>query len=357
MPDAVTQLNASLLPTSVGSFPHTDVNEACDLILENFPEMPVWPQLPGTSLNEQMEIQYSEGMPCIVIDCQKERMYFDTDGDPTAALETFYENVINDNVNYFNISEAYSRGIYAMEKRLKSSNNNPIRYFKMQVTGPVSFGLTIVDENKRAIYYNDIFRDTVVKGIAMKARWLLRKFQPLIDKRICFIDEPILSAFGSSTYVSVKRDDVVSHLTEVVDAVHAEGALAGIHCCGNTEWTIPIDTGADIINFDAYGYGETLGLYPEQLKSFLEKGGVLAWGIVPTSEMIDKEDAKSLASLFESLVDGLVQKGIDRDRLINQAIFTASCGTGSVPVERAERVARETRVVSDLLRERYGESI
>ena len=47
------------------------------------------------------------------------------------------------------------------------------------------------------------------------------------------------------------RDDTVAKLGEVIEAVHAEGALAGVHCCGNTEWSILIDAGVDIINFDA----------------------------------------------------------------------------------------------------------
>ena len=92
----------------------------------------------------------------------------------------------------------------------------------------------------------------------MKCRWQIRKFQPFAEKVICFIDEPILSAFGSSTYVSVTRDDTVAKLGEVIEAVHAEGALAGVHCCGNTEWSILIDAGVDIVNFDAFDYGETI---------------------------------------------------------------------------------------------------
>ncbi len=86
-------------------------------------------------------------------------------------------------------------------------------------------------------------------------RWQIQKFQPFADKVICFIDEPILSGFGSSTYVTVKREDVVGLLNEVITAVHADDALAGIHCCGNTEWSILIDAGVDIVNFDAFEYG------------------------------------------------------------------------------------------------------
>jgi len=345
--------DATLTATTVGSFPHKDPEAACDLVLKNFPEIPVWPQLPATALQEQMEIQYSEGLPCVVIDEYKERMYIDTAGDPTAELERFYENFLADNLDHFAISPEFSRGIHCMEKRLAAMNRSRIEYIKMQVTGPVSFGLSTVDEEKRAIYYNEMFLDVIVKCIAMKARWQLHKFRPFCPRLICFIDEPILSAFGSSTYVSVKREDVVAHIGEVVETIHAEGALAGIHCCGNTEWTIPIDAGVDIISFDAYDYGETIALYADRIRIFLQNGGILAWGIVPTSEKIEKLQTADLADKFNSLLESLESKGIGRRLILENALITASCGTGSVPVDRAKRVAEETRLVSDLIKKHY----
>jgi hypothetical protein len=346
-------LDIKLATTPVGSFPHEDVDAACDLILKNFPEIPAWPQLPKITLNEQMEIQYSEGMPCRVIDTAKGRMFFDTSGDITDELERFYENILMENLDYFAISEDFGHGLHAMASRLSQGRPDKMQYFKVQVTGPVSFALTIVDENKRAIYYNDIFRDVIVKGIAMKARWQLREFAPLWNKLICVIDEPILSAFGSSTYVSVHRDDVVAHIHEVVAAIHKEGALAGIHCCGNTEWTIPIDAGIDILNFDAFGYGDSILLYPAPIKELLDSGGTLAWGIVPTSEDVDTLTADSLADRFEELASKLASKGIDRDLILENSMITSGCGTGSVPIDRAERIAERTKQVSDILRERH----
>jgi hypothetical protein len=347
--------DAALSATAIGSFPHRDVSRACELVLTHFPQIPVWPQLPATGLLEQMEIQYSEGLPCLVIDREKQRMYFDTSGDPTKALEIFYESYLSGNLDYFAMSPEYARGILAMSQRLQQLDKSEVKYFKMQVTGPISFGLTIVDENKRAIYYNDLFRDAIVKGLTMKARWQMRIFKPFFEKRICFIDEPILSAFGSSTYLSVKREDVVGQLAEVVQAIQGEGGLAGIHCCGNTEWTIPIDAGVDIINFDAYSFGDSLGLYPDRIKAFLKNGGVIAWGIVPTSEKIYNETTDSLIGKFSALLDSLALKGIDREMLWSNSLITPSCGTGSVPEERSEKICQQTKLLSDALRGIHAE--
>ncbi|MGB2905942.1 MAG: hypothetical protein WBB73_02510, partial [Candidatus Aminicenantaceae bacterium] len=192
------------LATGIGSFPHLDAGDACDLILRTTPQIPFWPQLSRADIREQMEIQYSEGMPCVVLDEVKERMYFDTSGDPTAELGAFYEKVVVEDLEHFRISPDYSRGIYALEQSLSGAGLEGIRFLKSQVTGPVTFGLAIVDENKRALFYNEVFRDVVAKAITMKSCWLLDRFEPLGHRQICFVDEPILSAFGSSTYVSVQ---------------------------------------------------------------------------------------------------------------------------------------------------------
>lgn len=343
------------LATAIGSLPHADAQDAVRVVLDSIPDAPIWPQLPAGGLNEQMEMQYSEGIPRVVIDRAKERMYIDTSGDYSMELAEFYESFIADNLDYFAITPAFSKGIPAMEAALKSTGiQRP--FVKVQTTGPVSFGLTIVDENKRAIYYNPEFIDVVVKALAMKCRWQIRKFRGYAAGVICFVDEPILSAFGSSTYVSVTRDDVVAKLGEVIEAVHAEGALAGVHCCGNTEWSILMDAGADIVNFDAFDYGETIALYPAAVKQHLEAGKALAWGIVPTnSAKIQTQTPESLAARFNTLVDNLSRTaGIDRELILRQALITPSCGTGSLPVADAERVFRVLRQTSELLRKGLG---
>ena len=336
--------------TGIGSFPHQKASAACEIILKTLPEMPLWPQLSKADYREQMEIQFSEGMPRVVLDEAKQRMYFDTSGDPTAELEKFYENCVAENLEYFRISPDFSRGIYEMEKRLAGKDLSSVKFFKNQVTGPVTFGLAIVDENKRSIYYNEVFRDVVVKGITMKARWLLAKFKPLGLNQVCFVDEPILSAFGSSTYVSVQREDVVSSINEVIEAVHAAGALAGTHCCGNTEWPILIDAGVDIISFDAFEFGDTVGYYPDRIKTFLERGGALAWGIVPTSEKINQETPDSLVENLRGKIKKMAEKGISEDLIWERCLLTPSCGTGSLSVELSEKIFDHLSEVSRLLR-------
>jgi methionine synthase II (cobalamin-independent) len=354
-------MKLKFLATGIGSMPFTDAEQAVDLSLSKIGDAPFWPQLPQLSFTEKMEIQYCEGIPSIVIDRENGRIHFETAGDYYDTLAEFYETYLaamdpetgNGNCEAMAITRDFASGIYAMEKRLHFISRK-LPFIKVQTTGPCTFALMITDESKRAIYYNEEFRDVVIKALAMKCRWQIQKFQPFAEQVICFVDEPILSAFGSSTYVSLRREDIVSHLSEMVTAIHADRALAGVHCCGNTEWSILADAGVDIINFDAYGYGETIAMYPDAIHKHLERGGALAYGVVPTSKAVQQENVESLKNRLEQLMDLLASKGIDRQLLLDHSVITPSCGTGSLEPEDALRVFELLGPLSKAMREKYS---
>jgi methionine synthase II (cobalamin-independent) len=348
-------MDTKFLATAIGSLPHPSAEKAVDIVLDKIPDCPVWPQLPKLGLREQMEIQYSEALPCVEIDEAKGRMYFNTADEDRNATEmaAFYEKYMaaqeSDNWSAFAISNAFSKGIYALEHELaRRGLHTP--WLKVQTTGPLSIGLSIVDENKRAIYYNEAFRDCIVKGLAAKCRWQIEKFKEFTDDIICFIDEPILSAFGSSTYVSVQRDEVVAAVAEVAEAIHGAGALCGVHCCGNTEWPILIDAGVDIINFDAYGFGESMALYAKEIDAFLKDDKIIAWGIVPTSDKVANESVGSLIAKYDECVERLAAKGVDKQLIHRQSMLTPSCGTGSLSEVLAEKVFDTLNKVSKELK-------
>ena len=340
------------LPMLVGSFPHTDPGPLCHTICEQFDKIPSWPQLPNRGSKESMYVQYSEGLPCLVFDEEKGRIFFDTTGDIFKPLEAFYTRFLEEDLDYFAMSEPYAAGFYAFLDHLHHEKHASLRHIKGQVTGPVSFGLMITDEKKRAILYNESLFDAVLKLCVMKARWQIRKLKPLHPDIIIIIDEPYLSSFGSA-FINITREQVVDYLNEVIGAIHEEGALAGVHCCGNTDWTILMDTKIDIINFDAYGYFQGLAIYPEQVRAFLERGGCLAWGIIPTSVEVRDHTARTILTRMEDGLAVLEQKGCPRDFVLASSLITPTCGMGALSVEFAERVLHLTVEVSKRLRATY----
>ena len=337
----------SFITTGVGSFPHQDEKEVFRLILKNFPEIPFWPQLPKRSFLEGMVVQYSEGFPSLKWKEKEQKVWVDTSQGFDKEFEKFYQRLEEGDLEPFQITENFARGLRILKDLSSEDHRKKIKYIKGQITGPITFGLALTDQEQKPIFYDPTLRDILVKHLSLKARWMEKRFNELFPgtPTILFFDEPSLSSFGSA-FSSLNREDVVHSLNECFDAVKG---LKGIHCCGNTDWSVLLSMNLDILSFDAYGYLETLSLYPKELKAFLERGGILAWGIVPTSEAILKEEAEGLIKRFKEGVKTLSKKGFD-PTLLQRAIITPSCGTASLPIPLAEKVCQLTAEVSKRLR-------
>jgi hypothetical protein len=336
-------------PTGIGSLPHKDEQDAFRLILENFPSVPYWPQLPNTSFLEGMVVQYSEGFPSLKWDQRGQKVWIDTSQDFDREVVKFYQWLEEGNLEPFRITETFSRGLRILDALSLSKTRQQVSYVKGQVVGPITFGLSLTDPEQKPIFYDPTLRDILVKHLSAKARWMEKRFNEFLPgtKTIIFFDEPSLSSFGSA-FSSLNREDVVLSLNECFSAVKG---LRGVHCCGNTDWGLLLETNLDILSFDAFGYLDTLSLYPEKVKTFLERGGILAWGIVPTREEdLAKENAETLVDRFRRGNETLQKKGIDR-ALLRRAILTPSCGTASLSVPLAEKACQLTADVSRRLRE------
>jgi methionine synthase II (cobalamin-independent) len=333
------------IPTIVGSFPHTEARSLVERIFSRFPDMPAWPQLPVRDWLESMYVQYSERLPGAVVDRAAQTIYFRSDEALAGELEAFYQALVDEDVERFAISPEYALGLHLFLE----SGQRP-KWVKGQVTGPFSFAMTVTDENKRSLAYNPELYEVAVQGMAMKARWVARKLRKVAEGVLVVLDEPYLCAFGSA-FVNVPRNDVIAAIDAGVAAIHKEGALAGLHCCGNTDWSLVFSTDLDVVNFDAYEYFQGLSLYPEELKSFLQKGGVLSWGIVPAHANGNLEPHTLLAALDER-VEQLAAKGMDRGALYRQALLTPSCGLGTESVESADRLMGTLAELASLVRER-----
>lgn len=343
------------LATSIGSLPHLEAKEAIEIVMKNFPEIPAWPQLPQKSFYEDMKIQFSEGLPGLVFEPEVQRAYLDTRQSWDKKLEEFYQQYLSKNLEHFAISPPYALGFYAFLELLPRATSKEWIYLKGQVTGPISLGLSLTDENRRAVIYREEFLDVLTKQVVMKAKWQIIKLKKIFSKIIIFIDEPYLASFGSA-YINLDREALIKSLQEVILAIQENEALAGIHCCGNTDWSLPLSTSLDILSFDAYEFIENLSLYSQALKAFFTRGGILGWGIVPSRRVEDEE--LRIERLWERLEQGfqrLRQKGIDLEVLLKSCLLTPSCGTGSLKMNISEKILESTRLLSESFREKYGE--
>lgn len=251
----------------------------------------------------------------------------------------------------FVLTPETARGFFALLDEIESTQQPPVA-LKGQITGPVTQATGLTDQNGRAIFYDDRLLDIVGKTLAMKARWQAEKLSQRGVPAIVFIDEPGLAGFGSSAFISISREDIARVLSEVIDAIHQAKGLAGVHVCANTDWSLILDSSADILSFDAYGFFDRLVLYKASLRTFFDQDRILAWGIAPTSDAgdIEKETTSSLVAKWESQAGQLEALGIQREKILAQSLITPSCGTGSLSLDHAVKVLEMTREVSETLR-------
>lgn len=321
------------LATAIGSLPHTDAAAACELVLATLRQAPAWPQLPRRSFHENMYVQYSEGLPGCVIDHFRQKIYCEKQEDFWQEVEGFYQDCLDNRTERFAVSPDFAAGLYGFAARVKEGEKTyPI--LKGQVTGPISFGLTVTDENNRPILYDDTYRDLLVKLLGMKARWMhdFLAATGRAERVLIFFDEPYLSMVGSAL-VSIDPDFVVEALNQCSEQV--EG-LTGVHCCGNTDWSLLLRSQVDIINFDACEYLENLALYPLELNAFLERGGRLAWGLVPNNQRIFSEDSAGLRAQLKLGLALLGERGVPEERLRRGMLVTPSCGLDGADEGTAE---------------------
>ena len=342
------RLEPNLLPLHVGSMPHTDPTVACDLTFQHFPQISTWPQLPRRSPSENMYIQYSERFPGVVLQPENNRIYVNREADLDPELEQLYLAYLENDVSFGAVSPDYATGLYAFLDRAPAHSEGFLAV-KGQVTGPVSWGLQVCDQDRRPVLYDEILADAVAKFLRLKASWQEEQLRQVFPTTIIFVDEPYMASFGSAL-IPIQRDQVITLIEEVLAGI--EG-IKGTHCCGNTDWSILLETNIDILNFDTYGYGYTMALYPDAVRAFLDRGGIIAWGIVPRNDHILYEAAESLLGHLEQAWGHLERKGIPREQIIAASLVTPSCGTGTLSEEIAERVFQMTAQVSELAREKY----
>ncbi|MCX5686130.1 MAG: hypothetical protein NTW09_01515, partial [Candidatus Omnitrophica bacterium] len=148
-----------------------------------------------------------------------------------------------------------------------------------------------------------------------------------------------------SSYVNINAETAFEKLDEVIAAVKNEGGIVGLHCCGNTDWGLVLKRDIDILSFDAYNFTKELLLYGNELKNFFNRGGTIAWGIVPSSDAIDKETPKGLTERLKAALSALAEKGIPKDSV--SSIITSSCGVGTLDEDRAARIFTATSRLSE----------
>ncbi len=333
----------NLLTTAMAVMPHKNVGQALNKALSL--DIPFWPQLPNYSYYEDMYVQAAEHFPGILLDLEKRTLRFSLDKFIAELEETMSHY---DEPDYFDISRTYSE-VYHRFLSLDLSDRPAIRG---QLEGPISFGFNIIDGNDRPILFDDTVRPFMLEFMAKRINVQLNKLKKLNKNAFMFIDEPGLQFLFSamSGYGDMKaREDLNSFFAQIERP-------RGIHLCGNPDWDFLLGLDLDILSLDIYTNAGIFSSYAQSIRSFLDRGGVIVWGIVPTGfETFEKENIPSLILRLEEVWSTLSKKGIDTGFLLERSLLSpATCCLVNPDREKTVEKAFETiKLLSEELRGKY----
>ena len=332
----------NLLTTAMAVMPHTDINRALEMALSL--DVPFWPQLPRYNYYEDMYVQASEHFPGIILDVEKRTLRFSMEKF-TNELEEAMDHF--EDPEYFDISEAYSE-VYHRFLKLSLADRPAIRG---QLEGPISFGFNVVDQDNRPILFDDTVRPIIIEFLARRINIQLSKLKKLNQNAFMFVDEPglqfVFSAMSGYGDVAARRD--MESFFSLIERPR------GVHLCGNPDWDFLLGLDLDILSLDVYSNGEVFTSYASSIKKFLDRGGVLVWGIVPTNiEPFENEDIDSLENRLIEMWTFLDKKGIDYDFLISRSMLSpATCCLVNPDVEKTvEKAFKIVKELSTRLKER-----
>jgi hypothetical protein len=332
------------LATGVGALPHTDPVSACNDVLDIFPQFPYVPTLPDRGQLESIVFNDSEQFPGRII--RDDRLLFDSTTDQSEAMEKVYMDYVEGNYTPYALHKDYASGFIEM----MSHNLHGAKVLKCQVTGPVTFGMQVVDTDKRPIYYDTQLADVLSKMIALKARWCESEMRKRtgVTETLVVLNEPYLASLGSSV-VPVDEETVRAGFEDIASLV--EGGL-GIHCCSNTDWEFLLGLNPSVISIDAFATVKEFLLYADSIVTYMERGGVVAWGIVPSEyKLFENETTDSLYERYLAVRTQLCRHM--PERLFDaQSLITPSCGIRFSDQDGALAIMRTAAEISRRIREK-----
>ncbi|MGQ9670604.1 MAG: hypothetical protein ACUVWY_10625 [Desulfosoma sp.] len=333
----------NLMTTAMAVMPHRDVERALQVALSL--DIPFWPQLPLLNYYEDMYVQASEHLPGIILNLENRTLRFSTEKfiqELPEVLSRF------DDPALFDISPEYS-AVYHRFLQMDFSDRPAIRG---QLEGPVSFGFNVQDESDRPILFHDSVRPFLFEFMAQRVNVQLRRLKTLHSDAFMFVDEPglqfIFSALSGYNHLSARND--MEAFFAMIERPR------GIHLCGNPDWDFLLNLDLDVLSLDMYSNGEIFVSYTGAIHRFLDRGGRLVWGMVPTNvEPFEAESVDSLEARLLGLWDRLAQKGIDRDELVARSLLSPAtcCLVNPDGTQTVEKAFAAIRALSQRLRTRF----
>lgn len=326
MADEGIQLPAGLA-TGVGSLPHCDPGEAVEFVLRHSPRLPYAPTLPARSRREGMIAQAAAGVAGVSVAADGSLSLDLPAVDPEAPLA----------------EDCFAGDAFVGLRAFLSAVADGTGPLKVSLTGPVTLGMGL---HAAGLEPDLAFRvaGAVVRRRAVALVDLVVERVPQADV-VVFLDEPSLVGVTRPGFplAPVAAVDLVSGALAAIEA----RATTGLHCCGPADWRLVLQAGPQLLSAPVDGGLEASA---GTVADFLDRGGWIAWGAVPTDRPVGstiERPWRQLTDVWAVLVEG----GCDPFRLRRQSMITPACGLVQHGVPQAEQVMAFTSRMAARLHE------
>jgi methionine synthase II (cobalamin-independent) len=306
----------------IGSLPHLDANAAAAFSLAEF-DIATIPSLPRRSPAENLIAQAIGGLPGVSFG-----QYGSFAIDPVGLTDDL--PITSD----LTLDAFTGMRAFLDLARKVGIDGKPVKW---QFVGPVTLGAALQRAGLRSNQAFTIAADAVRHHVAAIAD-LVTECLPN-SPQLLLLDEPRLSSLMDDDF-PITPDIAVDLISTSMAAVSHDVAV-GLHCCGPCDVATMLESGPQVISIPA---SPDLVEYAGYIGRFVEAGGVIAWGAVPTvgpTPMRADRYWKALSALWCQLVE----RGVDAGALRRQALVTPDCGLSGHQASTARRVARLTAEV------------
>ncbi|MBT4511737.1 MAG: hypothetical protein HOC20_05970 [Chloroflexi bacterium] len=318
---------ANCRTTAMGVMPHKDHKRALELALNL--DIPYWPQLPRITFSEDMFAQLADGFPGTMTNHEDKYVSFNT--------ERFFDDLANYSAKMDDPSAFSLNGHNSMTYHhyLDSDFSTKVA-IRGQLCGPVNFGFRVTDEEKKPIIYNDDVRALLFDFAQKKVNAQYQELVKINSNAFVWVDEPGLGwVFNSfSGYNELRAQEDYRYFLDGFEGPRA------LHLCLNVHLPYLFGLGLDILSIDAFQFETMPRGYAEDIAQFLNSGGIMSWGIVPTESVtLDPESPETLFNRLVSYWEVIAENSdISTEKIARQALIAPSkcCIKNAVMVEMDE---------------------
>lgn len=313
--------------TGIGSLPHHNIDSALAYSFKH--GIPFLPQTPLRNPWEYMIAQALEDLPGLRVERDGE-VFVNPEiwASRAAALnqrltEAFAKGAESPRAfEDFEPSSATSSSWQAFLWELQESG---AKLAKIQIAGPMTAQWALRTQTGTSLdkfpdIGSQIFRLVLARSFAM-----IRKLQAASIQPILFLDEPGLYAYSAD---NPKHLATFHELKLLIQTLRKEGATVGLHCCSNTDWRSVLSMDLSILSLDTSLSLESLLLVAkDELVGFLNRGGRLSLGVIPTgrSSALHSLDASQLFDEVQGKLSIALGESMTK-RVLSEALYTPACG-------------------------------